>query len=70
MATKKSGKLDFGKSFTELEEIAEWFEKGEPDLDKGLEKFERAMELAKVLKDRLKDAENKIQEIKIKHEHK
>ena len=63
-----SKKLDFGKSFTELEEIAEWFEKGEPDLDKGLEKFERAMELAQVLKERLKQAENKIKEIKLRHE--
>lgn len=64
---KRKSDIDFGKNFAELEKIAQWFEKGEPDLDQGLEKFERAMDLAKALKERLKDAENKIKEIKLKH---
>lgn len=67
MPKKKSDK-DFGSSFQELEEIARWFEQGEPDLEKGLEKFERAMNLAKELKARLLEAENTIKEIRLKHD--
>ncbi|MDD5726910.1 MAG: exodeoxyribonuclease VII small subunit [Patescibacteria group bacterium] len=64
--TKKS-ELDVAKSFAELESIAEWFEKGEADLDVGLKKYERAMELAEVLRERLEQAENKVIEIQKKH---
>lgn len=63
MATKKKD-VDFAKSFKELETIAEWFDRGEPDLEEGLKKFERASELAKTLKAKLEEAENKIKEIK------
>lgn len=66
--SKKKADKDFGQSFQELEEIAHWFEQGEPDLEKGLEKFERAMELAKELKAKLSEAENKIKEIRMKHD--
>ncbi|MEI7511858.1 MAG: exodeoxyribonuclease VII small subunit [Candidatus Uhrbacteria bacterium] len=62
--TKKKTEIDFSKGFAELEEIANWFERGEPDLEEGLKKFERAGELSKALKSRLEEAENKIQEIK------
>ncbi len=68
MSSKKKTEIDFGKGFVELEEIAQWFEQGEPDLDKGIAKFERAMELAAVLRERLKEAENKIKDIRLKHE--
>jgi len=57
---------DFGNAFKELEQLAEWFEKEEPDLDKGLEKFERAMELAAACREQLSKAEQKINEIKKK----
>ncbi len=67
---KKKTELDFGSSFTELEKIAQWFEQGEPDIDQGLKKFERAMELASTLKGKLAEAENKIKEIRLKHEEK
>lgn len=60
----KKTEQDFSKSFAELEEIAAWFEKGEPKLEEGLVKFERATELAKALKTRLELAENRIREIK------
>ncbi len=63
MAAKKKGE-EFAKSFDELEQIAAWFEKGEPDLEEGLKKYERATELAKGLKERLESAENRIKEIK------
>ncbi|HWQ99814.1 MAG TPA: exodeoxyribonuclease VII small subunit [Candidatus Methylomirabilis sp.] len=69
MAPKKDFKdVDVAKGFKEMEDIAEWFEKGEADLDKGLEKFERAMTVADALKKRLAMAENRVKEIKRKFE--
>lgn len=68
MTDKKVKKtVDVAKAFAELESIAEWFEKGESDLDVGLKKYERAMELAEVLRERLEQAENKVTEIQKKH---
>jgi len=67
MTTKKT-KGDFASKFKELEDIAEWFEKGEPDIDKGMKKFERASALAKELKTVLEEAENKIQIIRSSNE--
>ncbi len=63
---KKKQETDFAKSFSELEEIAAWFEKGEPDLDEGLKRYARASELATGLKKQLEQAENRIKEIKEK----
>ncbi len=58
--------FDFGKAYKELEEIVEWFEREDVDLDEGLKKFERGLQLAKSCKSRLKDVENKVTEIKAK----
>ena len=58
--------FDFGSAYKELEEIVAWFEKGEIDLDAGLQKFERGLALAKKCKERLKDVENKVSAIKVK----
>ncbi len=65
-AKKSEESFDFGAAYKELEEIVAWFEKGEIDLDAGLEKFERGLALAKKCKDRLKDVENKVSAIKVK----
>ena len=64
MATKQ--KLSFAKSFEELEEITAWFERGETDLDEGLKKFERGLELAAACKEKLGAVENRIEELKVK----
>jgi exodeoxyribonuclease VII small subunit len=61
-------KLNFSKAFEELEAITEWFEKGELDLDEGLKKFERGLELAALCKEKLSEVENKVREIKGKFE--
>lgn len=61
---------NFSSSFKELEELAIWFEQEQPDLDKGLQKFERAMELAAQCREQLSKAEQKIQEIKGRFEEK
>lgn len=62
----KEQKLNFGESFSELEKIVQWFESEEVDLDEGLKKFERGLELAGKLKARLKEVEAKVIEIKTK----
>jgi len=64
MPKKSEKKVDVEKGFKELEQIAAWFEEGGGDLDEGLKKFERALAISKDLKTRLKEAENRIQEIK------
>jgi exodeoxyribonuclease VII small subunit len=68
MTTKKvKSKIQFSKAFAELESITQWFESGQADLDEGLKKYERAMELASSLREELELAENKITEIQTKY---
>lgn len=56
----------FQKQFEELEKIVAAFEAGKFDLDDGLEKFEEGLKIATELKKRLKEAENRLEEIKVK----
>ncbi|OGL94867.1 exodeoxyribonuclease VII small subunit [Candidatus Uhrbacteria bacterium RIFOXYB12_FULL_58_10] len=60
------GKINFQKAIEELEAITEWFEGTEVDLDEGLKKFERALELASACKEKMDEFENKVKEIKKK----
>lgn len=57
-------KFDFSKAMTELEEINRWFQSEEIDLDIGLAKFRRGLELIKMCRGRLKQVENEFIEIK------
>jgi len=66
MSPKKPAKTDFAKAFKELEEIVEWFEDAEVDLEEGLARFERGLELASRCRTRLKEVENKVTKIKAK----
>lgn len=59
-------KINFEKAVEELEAITEWFEGSEVDLDEGLKKFERALELASACKEKMDEFENKVREIKNK----
>lgn len=59
-------KIDFATGLKELEEITTWFESDNLDLDKGLAKFERGMELIAQLKKYLGTVENQVQQIKSK----
>jgi len=54
----------FDAALKELEEITQWFETNEVDLDQGLVKFERGMELAAELKSHLESVENRVEKIK------
>lgn len=66
MPKKTDKTFDFGSAYKELESIVEWFEREDVDLEEGLRKFERGLLLARQCKDRLKDVENKVVEIKAK----
>lgn len=56
----------FAEAFAELEKLTEWFETQEVDLDEGLEKFERGLELAQICKKKLAEVENKVELLKKK----
>jgi exodeoxyribonuclease VII small subunit len=62
MSTTKP--FEFEKALKELEEITVWFESSDVDLDAGLVKFERGMELAQQLKSHLAGVENRVEKIK------
>lgn len=61
-----SKKQTFAEAFQELETITAWFETQEVDLDEGVKKFERGLELAKMLKEKLADVENTVVTLKKK----
>lgn len=64
--TKKT--LDFSKAFEELESITQWFDSNTSfDLDEGLKKFEKGLELSCELKKKLLDVEVRVKEIKEKY---
>ena len=66
MATKKE--VSFAKAFAELEELTQWFETEDVDLDEGIKKFERGLELSAICKTKLAEVENKVTELKKKFE--
>jgi exodeoxyribonuclease VII small subunit len=66
MAKKTSS---FADAFQELEAITAWFETAEVDLDEGLKKFERGLELAQVCKHKLAEVENRVVDLKKKFAH-
>lgn len=65
MTLKKSKKeIGLSEAFSELEKITAEFEGGKVDLEKGIPKFRRGLELARFLKKRLTKIENEIEEVK------
>ncbi len=56
--------FEFEKALNELEAITGWFENTDVDLDLGLAKFERGMELASELKTHLASVENRVEKIR------
>lgn len=56
----------FEAALKELEEIAAWFERPDIDLDEGLVRFERGMELVQQLKVHLTGVENRVERIRQK----
>lgn len=68
MSAKTSSKINFSKSYNELQKIVEWFEKGNVDLEEGVKKFEEGIILVQDLKKYLSNVENKVKQIKMKFE--
>jgi exodeoxyribonuclease VII small subunit len=60
--------FEFEPALKELEEITRWFESSDADLDQGLVKYERGMELAAELKKHLTTVENRVEKIKQRFE--
>lgn len=60
----QDSKFDFAKAVSEIEEINQWFQNEDVDLDEGLSKFRRGLELIKKCRVRLKQVENEFIEIK------
>lgn len=66
MPPKASTKINFAKSYSDLQKIVEWFEKGEVDLEEGVKKFEEGLKLVGGLKRYLQNVENRVRQIKEK----
>lgn len=60
MSDKEISKLNFEQAHIELESIVTKMERGEQDLEKSLEDFERGVALMKHCHAMLKDAEQKV----------
>ena len=56
--------FDFSKALKELEQITDYLESPNVELDKAVDKFKRGAELAKDIKSYLENTENIVQSIK------
>ena len=65
--TKKT-EFDFEKAFTELEAIADAFERGTYSLEEGIDAFERGAKLAQEMKRRLAQVEQRVEKIRADYE--
>lgn len=57
-------KESISEGFKELEDITQWFEREDVDLEEALKKFERGLELVKTLKTYLQKVEHRVIDIK------
>lgn len=62
--TKKDDQFNFKEAFETLEEINEWFQSEDMDLDEGLKKYREGAELIKQAKSRLTEVENEFKDIR------
>ncbi|MCD8507430.1 exodeoxyribonuclease VII small subunit [Candidatus Woesebacteria bacterium] len=56
--------FNFSDSMKEIDQINEWFQQDDLDLEEALTKLKRGKELIKLCKTRLKDVENEFKELK------
>ncbi len=64
MPAKDSKQFKFAESYKKLQELTEWFEKDEIDLEEGIKKYEEGIKLVAELKKYLETMENKVKELK------
>lgn len=67
MTQDKKDQFDFATAMRELEEINQWFQNADIDLDVGLEKLKRGKELIVLCRKRLKSVETEF--VKIREEY-
>lgn len=60
---KKTENLSFEEALKELEQIVEQMEQGELPLEQALQQFERGVELTRLSQNRLRQAEQKVQQL-------
>lgn len=63
---KLQSSFKYSVALKELEEITEYLEGSDVDLDEAIKRFERGSELALEIETHLREAENKIKTIKVK----
>ena len=63
---KPKSNFSYSEALKELEEITNYLESSEVDLDEAIKKFDRGSELAQKIEEHLLKAENKIYSIKNK----
>ena len=61
MAAKKTESLSFDAALSELEQIVQQLEQGDLPLETALKQFERGIQLARVSKQKLEQAEQQVQ---------
>ncbi len=61
-------KFNFTDAYKKIEEINNWFQEENLDLDEALKKYKEGMDLIEKCKQQLKEAENKFEDIKKKYE--
>lgn len=64
---KNTKKQNLTKRLEQLDEISEFFEQEEFDIDEGIKKFEEGLALSQEIKEQLESYELKIKEIKAKY---
>lgn len=64
---EKKEKFNFTKAYRELEKINEWFQQEDIDLEEGLKKYKRGLELVEQCRERLKEIQNRFYKIKKEH---
>jgi exodeoxyribonuclease VII small subunit len=65
MAKDTSTTKNYRDMSQKLQEIMDWFESGEIDIDESIKKYEEASSLLKEMEKYLKTAENKIKKISV-----
>jgi len=64
--SKPNSSFKYSEAIKELQEITDYLESSEVDLDEAIEKFDRGSKIAGEIENHLKSAENKIKTIKSK----
>jgi len=64
MTSKQNSTFKYSQAIKELQEITEYLESSDVDLDEAIDKFDRGSKLALQIEEHLAQAENKIKTIK------